>query len=89
MGTIWGPAVTIVIFMIVHLCGTVWWMSRIQAILETLVKQMSSFEVILQKHEATYATKEETFKEIAHLEKQVEAIWRRLDNPHACPNHKG
>lgn len=85
----WGPLITIVIFMVVHLCGTVWWMSKIQTTLGYLADNVKEIMKTVTAHEATYAKKEDQAREFAYRDKQIEAIWKKLDSPHTCPNNQG
>jgi hypothetical protein len=82
----WSQAITIILFMIVHLTGTVWWMSKIQTTLSFLAQQVGEIVKTVAAHEATYAKKEDVAKDCIVIQRQVDAIWKRLDNPHACPN---
>lgn len=84
-----GAIITLCIFMVVHLCGTVWWMSKIQTTLGFIGSQVAEIMKTVASHEATYTRKEDIARELAYRDKQIEAIWKRLDAPHACPNHKG
>lgn len=83
-----GAVITLCIFMVVHLCGTVWWMSKIQTTLGFIGNQVAEIMKTVAAHEATYAKKDDQAREFAYRDKQIEAIWKRLDSPHACPNHK-
>ena len=77
-----SSVLTLCIFMVVHLCGTVWWMSKINATLGFVCQQV---EAILKKNEG-FVTVSDHAKDIGHLEKSLDAVWERIDHPHACPN---
>ncbi len=81
-----SAVITLCIFMIVHLGGTIWWMSKIQTTLSFIGLSVGDLVKTVAAHEATYAKKEDQAKEFAYRDKQIEAIWKRLDQPHACPN---
>lgn len=83
-----GAVTTLCLFMIVHLCGTVWWMAKVNTTLEFIGKQVGDVVKTVAAHEATYSKKEDVARELAYRDKQIEAIWKRLDEPHVCPNKK-
>jgi hypothetical protein len=77
-----GAVITIVMFMIVHLAGFIWWASRMQATLEFIKKQVDD----LVANQTTYVHQSEHIKDIARIDKDLDAVWKRLNDPHACPN---
>lgn len=83
-----GSIITLCIFMVVHLCGTVWWMSKINTTLNFLANQVSDIMKQVAAHEATYAKKEDVAKDCTMMQRQIDAIWRKLDAPLATPEHK-
>ena len=83
-----GSIITLCIFMVVHLCGTVWWMSKIQTTLAFLADNVAKIMATIATHEATYARKEDVAKDCSMMQRQIDAIWRKLDAPLATPDHK-
>ncbi len=83
-----GAVITLCLFMVVHLCGTVWWMSKVNATLGFIGTQISDIRRQLSDHELSYVRKESCTERCGMINNQLLAIWKRLDSPHACPNHK-
>jgi hypothetical protein len=79
-----GPVIALFVFLIGQLVAAVWWASKMSTTLGFLVAQIE----VLSKSHAAYVTIETHSKDVGHIEKNLEAIWKRLDSPHACPNHK-
>ncbi len=77
-----GAIVTMVIFMIVHLCGFIWWASKIETTLGFIRSEVEK----LSKNSEKNVSLIDHAKDIAHVEKEIDAIWKRLNEPHACPN---
>lgn len=78
-GIPWEAIVTIVLFMTVHLVGTVWWMSKIQTMLQILNATVDSIGKAILRHEAAYYHKEDAIRELARIEQQMQAMWKRID----------
>lgn len=76
--------ITLCIFMVVHLCGTVWWMSKVNATLGFIGSQVEAIMKSSAEREATYAKREDFHR----LEASVNKLWEKYDKPHTCPNHK-
>ena len=74
--------ITIIIFLVGQLVTAVWWASKVNATLEFILKKLEAME----KTNGTYVTVADHAKDIGHLEKSLDAVWNRLDQPHACPN---
>lgn len=70
----------IVLVVIAHLCGTVWWMSKITTTLELLTKTVNDLSSAIVKHEATYYNKEDAMREIGKLDQKIDKAHERLDN---------
>jgi len=58
--------ITVCCFMVVHLCGTVWWMSRIQTTLEMLTKTLADNQSASQREQT-------------RMESRVDAAWKAID----------
>jgi hypothetical protein len=80
-----GGVITLCIFMVVHLCGTVWWMSKVNATLGFIGQQMNDIMKTVASHEATYAKKEDVTKDCVMMQRQIDAIWRKIDKTMATP----
>lgn len=76
----WETILTIIFFMVVHLCGTVWWMAKIQTTLQILITTVDSINSRVSTHEAKYYSKEEAAKDFSYRDQQIEALWRRVDS---------
>ena len=88
MGLEQGAIVGIVIFLIGQLSTAIWWASKVSATLEFIVKGLSRVEACTAGMDDKYLRKTDAAEKHAVMEKSIEAIWKRLDSPHACPNHK-
>jgi hypothetical protein len=84
-----GAIVSIVIFLIVQLGTAIWWASKVSATLGFIAAGLSRVEQCTSGMDDKYLRKTDAAEKHAVMEKSIEAIWKRLDNPHACPNHKG
>lgn len=75
----WAAVMTISIFLITHIGMTIWWMSRVTTLLD--IVQMTLKDVVqeLKLFRAVYVTKEEFSYFKAEVDKQHEAMWRRVD----------
>lgn len=77
-----GAIITLVIFMIVHLCGFIWWASKIETTLGFIKTQVEA----MAKNNEKYVTAVDHEKDIGHIEKEMTSLWKRVNEPHACPN---
>lgn len=75
----WGALITIFIFMLTHLIGSIWWASQITTTLDFMKESVDIMTKAIIKHESTYYSKEEAAKDFAYRDKEIEAIWRKLD----------
>jgi hypothetical protein len=64
-------------------------MSKVNATLGFVGQQIQSILNTMAGNEAVYARKEDVLTKIAFHDQQLLAIWKRLDQPHACPNQNG
>ena len=78
----YGALATVLLFAVAHTASLIWWMSRTTTVLDSLVKTVDALADKIVKHEAIHPTKEEIAKDIGFIEKQLEAVWKRIDN---CP----
>jgi len=79
-----GAIITLFVFLLAQLIAGVWWASKMSTTLLFIKEQMDA----LVKANAGYVTIADHAKDIGHLEKSLDAVWERLDHPHACPNSK-
>jgi hypothetical protein len=83
-----GAVVTIGIFLLIHLCGSIWWASKMHTTLEFVREQMRLMVVANNEVAKTYVTAIDHTKDIVRIDKEIDAIWKRVNEPHACPNKK-
>lgn len=75
--------ITLCIFMIVHLCGTIWWMSKINTTLGFLANQVADIVKTIATHEATYAKRDDMCRELGRLEIRIDGAFKRIDEINA------
>ena len=74
-----SAVVTIVLFLVVHLLGTVWWMSKITSNLESLVKEAKNIKDAVMMLEANAYRKEEAAKDFAYRDRDIKKLWEKVD----------
>jgi hypothetical protein len=89
MGIEQGVLASIITFLIVQLGTAVWWASKVSATLGFIAAGLARVEACTSSLDDKYLRKADAAEKHAIMEKDIAAIWKRLDNPHACPNHKG
>ena len=62
----WEATIALMIFMMGHLCGTIWWMSKIQTTLDMLVKTMQD-------------SNDRAMREFTVRDNRLEAAWKAID----------
>jgi len=78
--------ITLCVFMVVHLCGTVWWMSKVNTTLGFIGQQIAEIMKVIAVHEATYVKATDHAKDILTLERRIDALIEKIDHPHPCAN---
>lgn len=71
--------VTLSIFLITHICITVWWASRVNTLLDIVQKELREIVIEFKSMKSVYFTREEAARELAISEKEHKAIWKRID----------
>lgn len=71
-----NAVITLCLFMVVHLCGTVWWMAKVNTTLGFIGQQVSDIVKTIASHEATYAKK----CDVNRVERSLEALWKKVDD---------
>lgn len=78
--------VGLVIVVLVHIVSTVWWASRVSAFLEIVQRDVQIVIDELKLARGVYTTKEEMAAAIAVQQKEISAVWKKLDKlPEICP----
>lgn len=81
MGTeSWVAVISLLVVIISHLCGTVWWMSKINTTLGYLEKNVSGILTTLAAHDSTYAKKEDVIERLAIQDNRIVTIGNKLDS---------
>ena len=81
MNGIWiTVSVTVSIFIITHLCLTIWWASRITTLLSVMQERLSSVVSKMENSDLTYVKKEEHAKDLALIQKAQDAAWKKIDH---------
>ena len=73
-------SVTISIFVVGHLGLTIWWASRVSTLLDYVQKDLKELVSELKTIKEMYVKKEDVGRELAILEKQNEAMWKKIDH---------
>ena len=74
-----GSVVTICLFLVFHMAGTIWWMSKIQTTLTFIGIQIADIMKTINDHEKKYAEKEPVTERFIKNEEQIKAIWVKID----------
>lgn len=74
-----GTAVTLGLFALVHTAGLIWWMSKVATTIGILNATVEKISTQLSRHEATYYSKEDAVRDLTIRDKQLEAMWKRID----------
>ena len=77
-----GAIITLFVFLLAQLIAGIWWASKMSTTLIFIKEQVDA----LVRSSTGFVTVVEHSKDVGRLEKSMEAIWKRLDAPHACPN---
>jgi hypothetical protein len=84
-----GVIASIILFLIVQLGTAIWWASKVSATLGFIAAGLARVETCTAGMDDKYLRKTDAAEKHIVIEKNIDAIWKRLDNAHACPNHKG
>jgi len=71
--------VAVCIGLVGHIVATVWWAATVNTTLKIVVGQVGDLVVELKSMKNLYVKKEQYSKDMALVEKNQEAIWRKLD----------
>jgi hypothetical protein len=74
-----GAIVTIMLFVIVHTAGFIWWMSRIDTTLKILSETVKEMVKQISHHDVIYAKRTEVEKDFALRDQSINAMWKRID----------
>lgn len=75
--------IAVIIIVLAHVVHTVWWASRMNTLLGVLQRDYALLMEQLHAIKNTYMSKEDAAREFAFIEKQHNAIWKKLDGLHA------
>lgn len=75
----WEAIVALVIYILGSTGGFIWWMATQTIKLEIALSTLTDIKKTLDTAEATYATKVEVAKDFTSRDKQIDAIWKKLD----------
>lgn len=86
MGLEQSAIVSIVIFLIIQLGTAIWWASKVSATLGFILTGLARVEACTSGLDDKYLRKTDAAEKHAIMERDIAAIWKRLDTAHACPN---
>lgn len=72
----------VIVAILVHGGTSIWWASKMNTSLSFLIKSMDGILRNITINEAVRYTKEEAAKDFALRDKQLDAIWKKLDSIH-------
>lgn len=75
----WSAIIAVFIYVIGSTFGFVWWMATQTIKLEMALDSLKEIKKTLNASEATYATKVEVAKDFSGRDKQIDAMWKKLD----------
>lgn len=70
---------TIGIFILCHIIASVWWASHITTMLDILQKDFAEMNANVNLMKELYVKKEDYLARIAMVDKEREALWKRID----------
>ena len=76
----WHIIATMFIFLITHIIATVWWASSVNTTLKVVLRDVGDLVLELRTMKNMYVRKEDHSKDIAIIEKNQEAVWKKLDS---------
>lgn len=82
-----SPAwIGIAIIVLVHVVSTVWWASKVSTLLDVVQRDLNLVMVEFKLSRNIYITKEESASIAALQQKEMSAVWKKLDKlPEKCP----
>ena len=75
-----GVVITLAIFVIGHLCTTIWWASRVNTLLDRVQTDLRDIITELRSARDVYVNKETLAARIAESDKEHKAMWREIDS---------
>lgn len=72
--------VSLTLGLTIHGAASIWWASRITSILENTQRALMELMVDMKAVNKTYVTKEDCSKELARIDKSLEAMWNKVDH---------
>lgn len=73
----------IIIVILAHAGTSIWWASKINTSMVYNNELLRTLQKALIAHETMKYSKEEAVKDFALRDKQIDAIWKKLDSLHA------
>ena len=72
--------VTVGIYLLTNLCVTIWWMSKVTVTLSFVQTELRDLVTESKSIKAIYMKREDVVRELATIEKEQVAIWKKIDS---------
>ena len=72
--------VTVGIYLLTNLCVTIWWMSKVTVTLSFIQTELRDLVTESKSIKAIYMKREDVVRELATIEKEQVAIWKKIDS---------
>ena len=74
-----GPTLTLGIFVVSHICLTVWWASRVNTLLDIVQVELKEIVAELKASRGIFVSKEELAYRVSSSDKEHAALWKQID----------
>lgn len=71
--------VGITLVILTHIIATVWWAAKISTLLSMTQTSLESLALEMKAVNKTYVSKEDFAKEMVTKDKEITAMWKRID----------
>lgn len=71
-------AVSVILIVLTHLVGTIWWMSKINTSLSFMVQAVASIKEKIDDHSKDFFLKEDAERQIAKRDRDMELMWKAI-----------
>ncbi len=76
---LWIGIIGIALVILAHVVTTVWWAAKITTILTIAQTSLESLATEMKAVNKTYVSKEDFSRELAIKDKEIAAMWKRID----------
>ena len=80
--------VTVAIFLLIHLIASVWWAAAITTTLKILQRDFAEMNANVSMMKELYIKKEDYNTRVAIIDREREAMWKKIDKLNEKMNHE-